>query len=124
MSRYLRSRTTIGVRDVVASIAFYERAVGFEVVVTMGERPTFALIGTGGVGLGLVESDPAPVAPFACCYIDVEGVEDLHRRCVEAGVTITSPLTTQPWGNRDFVIADPDGHQIAFGEVPADAPPG
>ncbi|MDQ1411987.1 MAG: hypothetical protein QOE07_575, partial [Acidimicrobiaceae bacterium] len=29
------------------------------------------------------------------------------------------PLTRQAWGNYDFVIADPDGHQLAFGEVPA-----
>jgi len=117
----LRSRTTVGVRDVVDSIAFYARAGGFELVASMGEPPSFALIGRDDVGLGLVQTSSPPAAGFVCCYVDVAGVEDLHRRCVEAGAMITSPLTRQPWGNHDFVITDPDGNQIAFGEVPSPA---
>jgi len=120
-TRLLRSRTTVGVRDVVESIAFYRRAAGFEVHASIGEPPSFALIARDDVGLGLVQTSAPPVTGFVCCYVDVEGVEDLHRRCVEAGATITSPLTHQPWGNHDFVIADPDGNQIAFGEVPSAA---
>jgi predicted enzyme related to lactoylglutathione lyase len=84
----------------------------------MGEPVDFALIGTGDVGLGLVAAERPVVAEFVCCYFDVDGVEALHGRCLDAGATISSPLTRQPWGNHDFVIADPDGHQIAFGEVP------
>ncbi len=117
--RFLKSRTTLGVRDVTASIDFYAKAVGFEVVVTMGEPPTFAMIGQGDSGLGLSRTAAPQVADFACCYFNVEGVEELHRRCVDAGATIVGPLTRQPWGNYDFVIADPDGHQLAFGEIPA-----
>ncbi len=121
--RFLRSRTTIGVRDVAASIAFYQRALGFEVLATMGEPANFALLGLGlglgDVGIGLVHSASPAVADFVCCYFDVEGVEELHQRCTDAGVPITGALTRQPWGNYDFVIADPDGHQLAFGEVPA-----
>jgi predicted enzyme related to lactoylglutathione lyase len=117
-TRFLRGRATIGVRDVSAAIRFYEQAIGFEVVVTMGEPANFALIGSRGIGLGLVETPTPSVADFVCCYFDIEGVEALHQRCLDAGATVTSPLTRQPWGNYDFVIADPDGHQIAFGEVP------
>ena len=119
MTRFIQSRTTLGVRNVPASIDFYEKAIGFAVVQTMGEPPTFAMVGLGTVGLGLNQVEEPAVAPgFACCYFDVEGVEELHRRCVDAGATITNPLTRHPWGNYDFVVADPDGHQLAFGEVP------
>lgn len=114
---FLRSRTTIGVRSVPEAVVFYERVAGFEALVTMGEPPTFALVAVGDVELGLVESAAPPVADFACCYVDVQGVDDLYRRCIAAGASVTSPLTRQPWGNHDFVIADPDGNQIAFGEV-------
>lgn len=117
--RFLKSRTTLGVRNVPESIDFYGRAVGFGTMVTMGEPPNFALIGAGDTGLGLVEAEHPAVAGFACCYFDVEGVEELHQRCLDAGATITSSLTRHPWGNYDFVVADPDGHQLAFGEVPA-----
>ena len=44
------------------------------------------------------------------------GVDELHARCEAAGATFVSPLTTQPWGMRDFVVADPDGNRIAIGE--------
>jgi predicted enzyme related to lactoylglutathione lyase len=118
-TRFLKSRTTLGVRDLPASLVFYDRALGFEVQVAMGDPASFALIGRGGAGLGLVQVEEPAVAGFACCYFDVDGVEALHQRCVEAGARITAALTRQPWGNYDFVIADPDGHQLAFGEVPA-----
>ena len=49
------------------------------------------------------------------------GVDELHDDLVSDGADITNPLTTQPWGNRDFVIADPNGHQIAIGERMSDA---
>ena len=116
--RFLKSRATLGVRDVPASIDFYQKALGFQVLVSMGEPPHFALIGNGDTGLGLNETAEPAVADFACCYFDVEGVDALHQRCVDAGATIAAPLTRQPWGNYDFVVADPDGHQIACGEVP------
>lgn len=118
MTRFLKSRTTLGVTDVAASIEFYEKAVGFPLIHSMDDPPTFAIIGDTDVGLGLTKVEHPAVADFACCYLEVELVEELHQRCVDAGATITSPLTRQPWGNYDFVVADPDGHQIAFGEVP------
>jgi predicted enzyme related to lactoylglutathione lyase len=119
MIRFLTSRTTLGVRNVSASVDFYVSALGFEVFHTMGEPPTFAMIGAGDTGLGLTQVAEPALDDFACCYFNVEGVEELHERCVAAGATITNPLTRQPWGNYDFVVADPDGHQLAFGEVPA-----
>ncbi len=119
MTRFVKSRSTLGVANVPASIRFYEAAVGFELIHSMGDPPTFAMIGSGDTGLGLGQVEQPAVAGFACCYFNVEGVEELHARCVEAGATITGPLTHQPWGNYDFVISDPDGHQLAFGEVPS-----
>ena len=118
MTRLRVARATLGVRSVPASIEFYDRALGFTVRTTMGEPPTFALLGRDDVGLGLGAAESPAVAGFACCYFDVDGVEELHQRCVDAGARITNGLTRWPWGNYDFVIADPDGHQLAFGEVP------
>jgi catechol 2,3-dioxygenase-like lactoylglutathione lyase family enzyme len=117
---FLRSRTTLGVRSVPVSIDFYARALGFETVVTMGEPPNFALLAHGLVGLGLAEVASPAVTEIACCYIDVDGVAALHERCVAAGAHIANPLTRHPWGNYDFVVADPDGHLLAFGEVPTE----
>ncbi|HEY2903498.1 MAG TPA: VOC family protein [Polyangia bacterium] len=115
---FLRSRCTLGVRDVTASTAFYRRALGWEIITTMGDPPSFAIVGDlSGVGLGLVQTAAPAVADFACCYLDVADVAALHRRCADAGVPIVHPLTRHPWGNHDFVIRDPDGHQLALGQV-------
>lgn len=119
-TQFLKARTTLAVRDVSVSIDFYRRALGFDVNATMGDPPTFAMLGIDGVGLGLNQVDQPAVAPFACCYFNVDGVEGLFQRCVDAGAEITNPLTRQAWGNYDFVIADPDGHLLAFGEDPSD----
>jgi predicted enzyme related to lactoylglutathione lyase len=121
-TRFLRSRTTLPVRDVPTSIDFYQRAVGFEVLVTMGDPPDFAIIGVDDTGLGLGQVDQPAVSPLACCYFDVDGVEALHQRCLDAGASVAAPLTRHPWGNYDFVIADPDGHLLAFGESPGPVP--
>jgi hypothetical protein len=85
MTRFLRSRPTLGVKSVPASLEFYEQAVGFTPLTTMGEPPTFAIVGPGVAGLGLAQVDSPAVGDLACCYFNVEGVEELHQRCVDAG---------------------------------------
>ncbi|MCC6523812.1 MAG: VOC family protein [Polyangiaceae bacterium] len=115
-TKFLKSRTTLGVYDVARSIAFYEKALGFEVVTTMGEGPDFAIVARDGVDLGLVKTQAPAVEAFACCYFDVDGVEKAHAHAMAAGATLASPLTRHPWGSYDFVLQDPDGHRIALGE--------
>jgi predicted enzyme related to lactoylglutathione lyase len=117
-TRLLTSRTTLGVRDVAASIAFYREALQFVLQTSMGDGPDFAVLARDEVSLGLVRVATPAVAGFACCYLNVHGVESLHASCVRANVKIANPLTRQPWGNYDFVIQDPDGHLIALGEAP------
>jgi len=102
------------VRDVERSVAFYRRHLAFEVLSTMGDD--FALLGRDNVTVALVLASTPAVASFAGCYLYVSDVEAVHSACERDNVTMTSALTTHPWGTRDFVIRDPDGHQIAIGE--------
>jgi catechol 2,3-dioxygenase-like lactoylglutathione lyase family enzyme len=111
---FQRLQVALGVRHVERSAAFYKRHLGFEVLSTMGDD--FALLGRDNVTVALVLASMPAVASFAGCYLYVSDVEALHRACERDNVMITSALTTHPWGTRDFVIRDPDGHQIAIGE--------
>jgi len=43
-------------------------------------------------------------------------VDGLHAECQRRGIPITTPLTDQPWGLRDFVIEIPGGHRLALGQ--------
>jgi catechol 2,3-dioxygenase-like lactoylglutathione lyase family enzyme len=45
----------------------------------------------------------------------VDGIEAFYATCVANGATILKPLTSTPWGTKDFYIEDPDGYIICFG---------
>ncbi|HVW30369.1 MAG TPA: VOC family protein [Polyangiaceae bacterium] len=118
---FQRLQAALGVRDVAASIAFYAETLGFHVRAEMGDPVDFALLGRDAVTLSLVRAARPAVADFACCYLYVSDVEAVLGDCERAGASIVQPLTRHPWGNRDFVLRDPDGHRIAIGQV--EAPP-
>jgi predicted enzyme related to lactoylglutathione lyase len=116
MGGVLGVRASLEVSDVSRSIDFYRRALGLEPVVTMGEPPVFAILDADGSGFGIAEEPHPAVAKIAACYVDVVDVEAAHERCVQATIPVVMALTTHPWRKRDFVIQDPDGHQIAVGQ--------
>ncbi|HEX7521674.1 MAG TPA: VOC family protein [Acidimicrobiia bacterium] len=115
-TRFLNARPHLEVADVERSISFYERAFGFHVLHSMGEPPVHAIIEKDGVTVTLARVDSPAVASIAACFIDVEGVDELFAHCAAAGFKVASEPTDRPWGIRDLVVVDPDGHLIAFGE--------
>jgi catechol 2,3-dioxygenase-like lactoylglutathione lyase family enzyme len=120
-AHFQRLQVALGVRDVAASIAFYADALGLDVRAEIGNPPEFALLGRDSVTVSLVKAECPAVADFACCYLYVDDVEAVLSECERTGATIVNPLTRHPWGNRDFVLRDPDGHRVAIGQV--EAPP-
>ena len=44
----------------------------------------------------------------------VEDVDAEHDRLVDEGVAITTPLETEPWGERYFQVTDPCGVVVQF----------
>ena len=114
MPRFLNARPNFQVSDVQRTAEWYRDLLGFEIVAMMGEpKPYFALVIREGAEIALVQNDSPQENG---CYIYVTEVDAVHDQLRSAGATFTGELTTQPWGNRDFVIRDPDGHQIAIGE--------
>lgn len=109
-------RANLEVGDVERSIAFYGRVLGLEAVVTMGEPVTFAILAADGASMVVAHAAQPAVATIAACYVDVGDVEAAYARGRGAGAEITAEPTTHPWGMRDFVFRDPDGHQIAVGQ--------
>lgn len=47
-------------------------------------------------------------------YISVEDVDETYKELVDKGVTPSSEPRDWPWGNREFVVRDPDGYKIVF----------
>jgi uncharacterized glyoxalase superfamily protein PhnB len=66
---------------------------------------------------------PAEAQPVAF-YIWTEDVDAHFAELREAGLRATEPLTDQWWGDRTFVISDPNGYRVWFYATVAEiAPP-
>jgi len=114
MPRFLNARPNFQVTDVQRTAEWYRDLLGFEIVAMTGEpTPRFALVRHESAEIALVHNE---VPQTTGCYIYVTEVDALYEQLSAAGAQVDIPITTQPWGNRDFVIHDPDGHHIAIGE--------
>lgn len=47
-------------------------------------------------------------------YIHVDDVDAEHERQVELGIQPVTEPRDWPWGNREFVLKDPDGYKLCF----------
>lgn len=114
-------------QDVRATAEFYRDKLGFSVDFLAGDPP-----GYGGVTLGAWSVGPgnihfrraASLPPRGSISLRLNigpGIDTLHARYLSAGVEIVSGIATQPWGQRDFTIADCNGHHLCFSapEAPA-----
>ncbi|HEY8478162.1 MAG TPA: VOC family protein [Chloroflexota bacterium] len=116
------------VRDAAAAIEFYQRAFGARELLRMlspdGQHVWHAEIQIGDSRLMLGEEIPdgssgrAPQSlggtPVSL-HLYVEDADAVFQRAVEAGATVTMPLTDVFWGDRYGKVTDPFGHVWAIG---------
>lgn len=112
------------VADVASALAFYTDKLGFALDFAHGKPPFYAQVSRdrARIALRLV---PTQVfvdgirerEQLLCASITVDSAEEIKRLFLDyqaAGVDYHQPLRKQPWGARDFVVADPDGNLIQF----------
>lgn len=51
----------------------------------------------------------------AVLYLTVDDVDAHHDKVVAAGGNVVMGLTDQPYGSREFAVADPEGNRWSFG---------
>jgi PhnB protein len=110
------------VRDAAKAIEFYQRAFGAQEVTRMQApdgRVWHAELQIGDSRLMLGDEFPdmgttrAPQSlggTSVSVHLYVEDVDAVFKRAVEAGATVTEPLTDMFWGDRYGKITDPFGH--------------
>ena len=105
------------VRRIVANIAatdpgraknFYTGLFGFDVVMDQGWIVTLASPERALAQLSLA-SEGGSGAPVPDLSIEVDDVDEIHRRAVAAGHEILYGPTDEPWGVRRFYLRDPLG---------------
>jgi len=114
------SMITLGVRDLKASVEFYERGLGFPRMESPPEVAFFTLAGTWLSLYGRQAlAEDATVSPqgsgfeaFALAHnVDSESeVESVMRQALEAGATLVKKPQKVFWGGYSGYFKDPDGH--------------
>jgi catechol 2,3-dioxygenase-like lactoylglutathione lyase family enzyme len=118
------------VADVRRALACYAGILGFDILQTSGDPPFYAEVrrGNARLGLRLVHGhaiDPAVRASEAMLVqtsIRVGSAKMLYLEYLVAGATFNEALTRDPWGPQYFIVEDPDGNLILFGEEGPNAP--
>jgi len=99
---------TLHVRDVERALDFYSRLPGVEL--EHHWQGQFALLRIGDRWLGLLRGrEPGFHIEFAVADLD-----GLYARLRENGIEPRGRPRHRSWGERTFVVVDPDGNQIEF----------
>ena len=113
---------TLAVPDVVAATDWLCAAFGFRVRLRIGSHRAQLMAGDGAV---ILTELPArvPVVADHGVLVRVDDADAHHARAAAAGAVIVRPPETYPYGERQYVARDPDGHAWTFSESVADADP-
>ncbi len=119
------------VKDINASIAFYRDLLGFVVQrAHPAESPTFAAMTRGEASIMLSPYDESfdgwlmvaeaekrrGLGGPVVFYIEAGDIEAEFALASAAGAVV-DPLADRPWGQREFVVGDPDGFWWAIWEA-------
>jgi catechol 2,3-dioxygenase-like lactoylglutathione lyase family enzyme len=123
--RAMRFRLELFVENLDASVAFYERALGFRVA---RRELEYASLRRGDAELGLAPITKLPPRGAGPGFsqerlrrdrgVGVEIVLEVEDLAVavdaveRAGYGLVEPPRERPWGLRDFRLADPDGYYV------------
>jgi len=122
MRSYQFSELIFHVTNLERSIDFYVNTLGCE----LEDREEFmghhlAHLRTGNLRLFLLQEPPAwPPAwhhlGAMLHFVVGNDIEALHQRFISIGAPIYKELSQGPWGDRMFILSDPDGYKIMFSE--------
>src|SRR5215468_11244890 len=104
------------VRDLPASLDYFQNALGFEVAFAWGEPTYYAGVCRGAVSIHLqAASQTSRPAGASSLSIFVGSADDIHRELAGRGARVLKPPASYPYGMRDFDVADLDGNTLVFG---------
>ncbi|MCX5068804.1 VOC family protein [Micromonospora lupini] len=106
-------RIIVSVADRERALALYRDALGLAEKYSAGDMVVLAVADTG-VELLLHERPPTPgLAGVAASFL-VSDVDEATAAAQKAGAQVVDAPADQPWGERQSVLTDPDGHVLCL----------
>lgn len=106
------------IKDARASLAYYERCLGFRKVSEHQFAPELPLcIGIAREKLRFFLSEHRGDGAFGICvycYVN-DDIDEMFKSCRTNGAIIAHEPEDMPWA-RDFAVKDPDGNVLRFGK--------
>lgn len=115
LTSWLHLMPHLPVSDVDRSVSYYQEALGFRLAWQTTDRKLSALASGSIELLLLVPWDGDGPPPSQSAYVYVEDPDALCAEYRQAGATIIDAVASRPYGMRDFVVGDPDGHRFTLG---------
>lgn len=107
--------------DLAASVAFYTEKLGMTLAFRYGDFYAGIRAGSQLFHLKLAD-DQDPSIPYVAqgehfhLYFDTPDIEAAADAVRRAGVALLRDVHETPWGSREFVIRDDQGHTLYFGQ--------
>ncbi len=114
--KFGRIAAVIQVTDIAKALAFYVGILGMTKTFENGDPVGFVILNKDEGELMLTLNKKHRSGTSGACHLMVSDAKVLYDYCAESGVRIIKGLKDQPYGLRDFIIADPDGNRIDVGQ--------
>jgi catechol 2,3-dioxygenase-like lactoylglutathione lyase family enzyme len=108
-----QQHAALAVRDVLTSVDFYTKKLGFRLGFTWGDPASMAGVNLGNVQMFLQQGTPDPKG--CSVYFVVGNADDLYEFQRANGVDIVEPPGDRHYGLRDYRIRDLHGYELGFG---------
>jgi catechol 2,3-dioxygenase-like lactoylglutathione lyase family enzyme len=107
--------------DLKATIDFYVSKLGFELEFVHDDFYAAVKTGAHSIHVKLVDSEDPSIEFVAKgehlhLYFTVEDVDAEARRLKGRGVALQAEPQDHPWGTREFVVIDDQGHTLRYGQ--------
>jgi catechol 2,3-dioxygenase-like lactoylglutathione lyase family enzyme len=101
----------IAAEDVGRAGAFYADVLGLRLVMDHGWIRTFAADASAAPQIS-VAAEGGSGTPVPDLSIEVDDLDEVHRRVVRAGLPVEYGPVREPWGVRRFYVRDPFGRLL------------
>lgn len=105
-------------RDKAVTKDYYVNKLGFQI---FGDNDFdgYLMVHKDAIQIHFFEfKDLDPATNYGKIYIRTNDIESLYQTLLDMKITIhpNGPLTTKPWGQKEFALLDPDNNLLTFGQ--------